>query len=93
MLYYLQSLQNNNGAASILKVYVAAISAHHVIIDGQPLGSHALVAQFLRGAQRLCPPQTIHVPSWDLSLRSYPWSTVTLRGFREDSVSISHYIG
>ncbi len=55
-------------AASTLRVYVAAISAHHVRIDGQPLGSHALVTQFLRGAQRLRPPQSIRVPSWDLSL-------------------------
>lgn len=39
VLHYLQSLLDDNRAASTLKVHVAAISAHHVIIDGQPLGS------------------------------------------------------
>ncbi len=68
VLRFLQSLLDENWAASTLRVYVAAISAHHVRMDGQPLGSHALVTQFLRGAQRLRPPQSIRVPSWDLSL-------------------------
>ncbi len=68
VLRFLQSLLDENRAASTLRVYVAAISAHHVRMDGQPLGSHALVTQFLRGAQRLRPPQSIRVPSWDLSL-------------------------
>ncbi len=55
VLRFLQSLLEDNRAASTLRVYVAAISAHHVRIDGQPLGSHALVTQFLRGAQWLRP--------------------------------------
>lgn len=68
VLRFLQSLLENNRAAATLRVYVAAISAHHVRIDGQQLGSHALVTQFLRGAQRLRPPQSVRVSLWDLGL-------------------------
>ncbi len=53
VLRFIQSLLERKRAASTLRVYVAAISAHHVQIDGQLLGSHALVTQILRVAQRL----------------------------------------
>ncbi|XP_039511917.1 NLR family CARD domain-containing protein 3-like [Pimephales promelas] len=73
VLRFLQSLLENNRAAATLRVYVAAISAHHVRIDGQQLGSHALVTQFLRGAQRLRPLSPVrsssHVSS-SVSLKS-----------------------
>ncbi len=49
-----------------LKVYVAAIAAHHDAVDGKSLGKHDLVIRFLRGARRLNPPRPHLVPSWDL---------------------------
>ncbi len=51
---------------STLKVYVAAIAAHHDAVDGKSLGKHDLVIRFLRGARRLNPPRPHLVPSWDL---------------------------
>ncbi len=53
-------------ASSTLKVYVAAIAAHHDAVDGKSLGKHDLVIRFLRGARRLNPPRPHLVPSWDL---------------------------
>ncbi|KAL0197543.1 hypothetical protein M9458_006083, partial [Cirrhinus mrigala] len=53
---------------STLKVYVAAISAHHDPIEGKSVEKHDLVISFLRGARRLNPPRLPSVPSWDLSL-------------------------
>ncbi|KAL0190080.1 hypothetical protein M9458_017179, partial [Cirrhinus mrigala] len=46
---------------STLKVYVAAIAAHHDRIEGKSVGKHDLVI-------RLNPPQPPSVLSWDLSL-------------------------
>ncbi|KAL0181308.1 hypothetical protein M9458_023714 [Cirrhinus mrigala] len=46
---------------STLKVYVAAITAHHDPIEGKSVGKHDLVI-------RLNPPWPPSVPSWDLSL-------------------------
>ncbi len=68
VLCFLQSLLENNRAPSSLRVYIAAISAHHAFVNGQPLGSHNLVTCFLKGAQRLRPAKTVRCPSWDLSL-------------------------
>ncbi len=51
---------------STLKVYVAAIAAHHDAVDGTSLGKHDLVIRFLRGARRLNHPRPHLVPSWDL---------------------------
>ncbi len=53
---------------STLKVYVAAISAHHDPIEGRSVGKHDLVVRFLRGARRLNPPRPPSLPSWDLAL-------------------------
>ncbi|KAI2656717.1 ORF V: Enzymatic polyprotein [Labeo rohita] len=53
---------------STLKVYVAAISAHHNPIEGKSVGKHDLVIRFLRGARRLNLPRPPSGPSWDLSL-------------------------
>ncbi len=52
---------------STLKVYVAAIAAHHDAVDGQSLGKHDLIVRFLRGARRLNPPRSPLMPPWDLS--------------------------
>lgn len=55
-------------AASTLKVYVAAISAYHVPVNGSSLGCHALICSFLKGARRLRPARKPHFPGWDLPL-------------------------
>lgn len=55
-------------AASTLKVYAAAISAHHVPVNGSSLGSHTLVCSFLKGARWLRPARNPHFPGWDLQL-------------------------
>ncbi|XDV29401.1 hypothetical protein PO909_032535 [Leuciscus waleckii] len=51
-----------------LKVYVAALSACHALVDGVPLGRHPLLARFIRGARRLRPPVRTKIPSWDLAI-------------------------
>ncbi|XDV48547.1 hypothetical protein PO909_017946 [Leuciscus waleckii] len=38
---------------STLKVYVAAISAHHDLVESKAVGQHDLVVRFLRGVRRL----------------------------------------
>ncbi len=53
---------------STLKVYVAAIAAHHNAVDGRPLGKHDLIVRFLKGARRMNPSRPPLVPSWDLSV-------------------------
>ncbi len=53
---------------STLKVYVAAIAAHHDAVDGQSLGKHDLIVGFLKGARRMNPSRSPLVPSWDLSI-------------------------
>ncbi|KAE8299768.1 hypothetical protein D5F01_LYC02185 [Larimichthys crocea] len=66
LLKDLQTLLDKGLSASTIKVYVAAISARHAFVDGRSVGSHALVARFLKGALRLRPPHAVQVPSWDL---------------------------
>ncbi|KAL0189945.1 hypothetical protein M9458_017044, partial [Cirrhinus mrigala] len=53
---------------STLKVYVAAIVAHHDPIEGKSVGKHDLVIRFLRGARWLNLAWSSSVPSRDLSL-------------------------
>ncbi len=53
---------------STLKVYVAAIAAHHDAVDGRSLGKHDLIVRFLKGARRMNPSRSPSVPSWDLSI-------------------------
>ncbi len=53
---------------STLKVYVAAIAAHHDAVDGRSLGKHDLIMRFLKGARRMNPSRSPLVPSWDLSI-------------------------
>ncbi|KAI2663988.1 dTTP/UTP pyrophosphatase [Labeo rohita] len=66
VLRFLQRLLEEGKAAATLKVYVAAISAHHVPVEGSSLGSHKLVCSFLKGARRLKPVRNPHFPVWDL---------------------------
>ena len=66
VLRFLQSVLDAGRCASTLKVYAAAISAGHTRVNNQTVGSHYLVGQFLKGAQRRRLSRV--VPSWDLTL-------------------------
>ncbi len=66
VLSFLQDGLERRLSPSTLKVYVAAIAAHHDAVDGKSVGNHDLVIRFLRGARRLNPPRPHLVPSWDL---------------------------
>lgn len=68
LLTYLQRLLEKGLSVSTIKVYVAAISAKHILVDGRSVGSHPLVSRFLKGAMRLRPPRLTRVPSWDLPI-------------------------
>ncbi len=68
VLSFLQQGLERRLSPSTLKVYVAAISAHHDPIEGRSVGKHDLVVRFLRGARRLNPPRPPSLPSWDLAL-------------------------
>ena len=69
MLSFLQDGLERRLSPSTLKVYVAAIAAHHDAVEGKSLGKHDLIIRFLKGARRLNPPRVLHsVPSWDLAL-------------------------
>lgn len=68
ILDFLQSLLDDGRAPSTLRVYVAAISGRHDLIDNATVGCQRLVSLFLRGALRLRPPVSPRVPAWDLSL-------------------------
>ncbi|XDV25906.1 hypothetical protein PO909_029732 [Leuciscus waleckii] len=69
VLSFLQDGLERRLSPSTLKVYVAAIAAHHDAVEGKSLGKHDLILRFLRGARRLNPPRNQHpVPSWDLTL-------------------------
>ncbi len=68
VLSFLQGRLECRLSPSTLKVYVAAITAHHDAVDGRSLGKHDLIVRFLRGARRLNPPRSPLMPSWDLSI-------------------------
>ncbi len=68
VLSFLQQGLERRLSPSTLKVYVAAISAHHDPVEGKSVGKHNLVVRFLRGARRLNPPRPSSLPSWDLAL-------------------------
>jgi hypothetical protein len=68
VLSFLQDGLERRLSPSTLKVYVAAIAAHHGAVEGKSLGKHDLIVRFLRGARRLNPPRPLSIPSWDLSL-------------------------
>ena len=59
VLRFLQSLLEKGLSVSTLRVYVAAISARHRVVDRITLGSHSVVTRFLRGAQRRNPPRAV----------------------------------
>ena len=68
MLSFLQDGLERRLSPSTLKVYVAAISAHHDLLENKKVSQHDLVIRFLRGARRLNPPRSPLVPSWDLAV-------------------------
>ena len=63
ILSFLQELVDADRSPSTLKVYVAAIAAHHAPVAGQSLGGNNLVVWFLKGARRLNPSRPPSVPS------------------------------
>ncbi len=65
VLSFLQEGLERRLSPSTLKVYVAAIAAHHDAVDGKSVGKHDLVIRFLRGARRLNPLRPHLVRSWD----------------------------
>ncbi len=68
VLSFLQERLERRLSPSTLKVYVAAIAAHHDAVDGRSLGKHDLIVRFLRGARRLNPSRPPLMSSWDLSI-------------------------
>ncbi len=68
VLSFLQERLERRLSPSTLKVYVAAIAAHHNAVDGRSLGKHDLIVRFLKGARRMNPSRPPLVPSWDLSI-------------------------
>ncbi len=68
VLSFLQERLERRLSPSTLKVYVAAIAAHHDAVDGRFLGKHDLIVRFLKGARRMNPSRPPLVPSWDLSI-------------------------
>lgn len=49
ILHFLQSLMDKGRCSSTLKVYAPVLSAGHVRVYNQTVGSHYLVSQFLKG--------------------------------------------
>ncbi len=68
VLSFLQERLERRLSPSTLKVYVAAIAAHHDAVDGRSLGKHDLIMRFLKGARRMNPSRPPILPSWDLSI-------------------------
>ncbi len=66
ILSFLQELLDKGHSPSMLKVYLAAISASHAPIVGQSVGRSNLVVCFLKGSIRLKPPRPFTIPTWDL---------------------------
>ncbi len=56
VLSFLQERLERRLSPSTLKVYVAAIAAHHDAVDGRSLGKHDLIVRFLKGARRMNRP-------------------------------------
>lgn len=62
---FLQYLLDKGRASSMVKVYLAAISACHIGLDLGTVGQHPLVCRFLKGVQELHPVSKLLVLSWD----------------------------
>ncbi len=55
---FLQERLERRLSPSTLKVYVAAIAAHHDAVDCWPLGKHDLIVRFLKGARKINPSRS-----------------------------------
>ena len=94
VLEFLQSLLDDGRSHSTLRVYVAAISSRHEMLDGATVGCHRLVSLFLRGALRLRPPRILRTPAWDLPLvleamSSPPFEPLTQIGLKWLSMKVA----
>lgn len=65
---FLQELVDKGPFFSTVMVYLAAISACHVGLDGVTFGAHPLAMHFLKGVRQLRPVVKSRVRSWDLAL-------------------------
>lgn len=68
VLQYLLSHLDEGLTASILRGYLAAISACHVGWMDRPVGCHPLVSRFMKGVRRLRPARTRLMASWGLDV-------------------------
>ena len=66
VLTFLQELLEQDCSFSTLMVYLEAISACHIGIDGVWPGAHPLIICFMKGVCCLKPIIRSPVPSWDL---------------------------
>ncbi len=69
VLSFLQERLERRLSLSTLKLYVAAIVAHHDAVDGWSLGKHDLIMRFLKGARRMNPSRSpllgsLYSPGW-----------------------------
>ncbi len=60
VLRFLQSLLDSGRSVNTIKVYIAAISHFHSLVDGVSVGKHSLVSQWPRNVMRS--------PAWDLTI-------------------------
>lgn len=67
VMSFLQERLDGGHAFSMLKLYVAAMSALSRI-DGRPVGRNDLVVKPLHGMRWLNPPRPSTIPTWDLTL-------------------------
>lgn len=65
---FLLQLLDEGLAYSSLRVYLAAISAHHRLVDSHSVFSHPLTKKFLKGLARSYPVLRRPTPSWELPL-------------------------
>lgn len=65
---FLLHLLDEGLAYSSLRVYLAAISAHHPLLDSHSIFSHPMTKSFLKGLTRSYPELRHLAPSWELPL-------------------------
>ncbi len=80
VLSFLQERLEHRLSPSTLKVYVAAIAAHHNAVDGWSLGKHDLIVRFLKGARNLAGSSWLDFRGAPLSRWTQSsWSSCLLR--------------
>ncbi len=91
VLSFLQQGLERRLSPSTLKVYVAAISAHHDPIEGRSVGKHDLVVRFLRGARRLNPPRPPSLTLLGFGIGAKSPTNCPLWAFAVSRVEVSLY--